>query len=42
MEVEELKDMDLFQHLCDFIFCLNKGVEIKKCSTFVFDPVDQD
>ena len=29
-EAEDRKDMDLFQHLCDFVFCLNKGVEIKK------------
>jgi len=40
MKVEERKDMDLFQHLCDFIFCLHKGVEIEKCSTFCFKDKD--
>jgi len=42
MEVKQRKDMDLFQHVCNFFFCLHKGVEIEKCSTFVFNPIDQD
>jgi len=40
MQVEERKDMDLFQHLCDFIFCLHHNVEIEKCPTFCFEGED--
>jgi len=40
MKVEERKDMDLFQHLCDFIYCQDKVVEREKCATFYFEDED--
>ena len=40
MNAEERKDMDLFQHLCDFIYCLHHGIEKEKCPTFSFEGED--
>jgi len=36
MKVEKRKDMDLFQHLCDFIFCQHHGVKIEIVINFLF------